>query len=226
MLAWADDVNLVGDNIDTIKKNDETSIDASEEVGLEINVEKTKYMLLSRHQNVGQSRDVKIADRSFENVSQFKYLGTTVINTNFIQEEIKRRLISDNTYYHSVQNLFSSSLLSKNVKIRIYETLILPFILYGCEILSLILREERRYWVFENRALEIMSGLESDEVTGGWRELPNEELHNLHFPPSVIRMVNLYYWLESQKERDHCDGQGVVGWILLKRILEIWAGVV
>jgi ABC-type siderophore export system fused ATPase/permease subunit len=71
LLAYAD-VNILGDNIDTIKKNTETLIDGSKEVGLEINVEKTKYMLLSRHQNVGQNRDIKIAKRSFENVSQFK----------------------------------------------------------------------------------------------------------------------------------------------------------
>jgi hypothetical protein len=83
LLAYADDVNLLGDNIDTIKKSTETLIDASNEVDLEINVEKTKYMLLSRHQNVGQNRDVKIANRSFENVSQFKYLGTIVTNQNF-----------------------------------------------------------------------------------------------------------------------------------------------
>jgi hypothetical protein len=82
LLAYADDVNLLGDNIDNIKKNTETLIDDSKEVDLEINVEKTKYMLLSRHQNVGQNRDIKIANRSFENVSQFKYLGTTVTNQN------------------------------------------------------------------------------------------------------------------------------------------------
>jgi hypothetical protein len=82
-LAYADDANLLGDSIDTIKKNTETLIDASKEVGLEINVEETKYMLLSRQQNVGQNRDMKIANRSFENVSQFKYLGTTVTNKKF-----------------------------------------------------------------------------------------------------------------------------------------------
>jgi ABC-type siderophore export system fused ATPase/permease subunit len=84
LLAYADDVNLLRDNTDTIKKNTETLIDASKEVSLEINVEKTKYMLLSRHQNVGQNRNIKIANISFENVSQFKYLGTTVTNKNLV----------------------------------------------------------------------------------------------------------------------------------------------
>jgi hypothetical protein len=122
-------VNLLGDNIDTINKNTETLIDASKEVGLEVNVRKTKYMLVSHDQNVGQNRDIKIGNRSFENVSQFKYLVTTVTNQNLIQEEIKRRLNSGNACYHSVQNLLSSHLLSRNVKARIYKTIILPVVL-------------------------------------------------------------------------------------------------
>jgi hypothetical protein len=124
-VAYADDVNLLGD---TIKKNTETLIDASKEDGLEINVEKTKYVLLSRHQNVGKNRDIKIASRSFEKVPRFKYLGTAVTNQNLIQEEINRRLNSGNGCYHSVQNILSSHLLSKNLKIRIYKTIILPVI--------------------------------------------------------------------------------------------------
>jgi hypothetical protein len=168
-LAYAD-VNLLGDNIDTIKKNTETLIDTSKEVGLEINVEKTKYRLLPRHQNVGQNRDIKITNRSFENVSQFKYLGTTVTNQNLIQEEIKRRLNSVNACYHSVQNLLSSRPPLKDVKIRMYKTIILPEVLYGCETWSLTIREEHRLRVFENRVLRRLFGPKRDEVTGEWRK--------------------------------------------------------
>jgi hypothetical protein len=101
-------------------------------------------MLLFLHQNVGQNRDIKITNRSFENVSQFKYLGTTVTNQDLVQEEIKRRLNSGNVCYHSVQNLLSSHLLLKNLIIRIYNTIILPVVLYGCETWSLTLREKHR----------------------------------------------------------------------------------
>jgi hypothetical protein len=86
----------------------------SKEVALEINVEKIKYMLLSRYLNACQNQD-----RLFQNISQFKYLRTTVTNQNFIQEEIKRRPNSGNSCYHSVQNLLSSPMLSKTLKIRI-----------------------------------------------------------------------------------------------------------
>jgi hypothetical protein len=107
-------------------------------------------MLPSHHQTVGQNRDIKTENRSFENVSQFKYLGMTVTNQNLIQEEIKRRMNSGNACYHSVQNLLSSRLLSKHVKIRTYKNAILSVVLYGCETWSLTLREEHRLRVLEN----------------------------------------------------------------------------
>jgi hypothetical protein len=78
--VYADDVNVLGDIICTIKKNTQTLMDASKEVGLEVNTEETKYMSLSHHQNAGQNHDMKIANRCFENVAQFRYLGTTITN--------------------------------------------------------------------------------------------------------------------------------------------------
>jgi hypothetical protein len=87
LLAYADDVNQLGDSIHTMTENTETSIHVSKEVCMELNIQQTKYMLLSCHQNAGKNRDIKIANRSFANVSQLKYLGTTVTNQNLIQDE-------------------------------------------------------------------------------------------------------------------------------------------
>jgi hypothetical protein len=96
-----------------------------------------------------------------------------------MQEEIKSRLNSGNACYHSVQSLLSSLLLPRNVKVKIHKTTILPVVLYGFETWSLILREEHRLRVFENRVLRRIFGRRRDEVTGEWRKLHNEELHIL-----------------------------------------------
>jgi hypothetical protein len=96
-------------------------------------------MLPSRHENAGQHYDIKIGNRYFENVAQFRYLGTTITNQNLIQEEIKRRLNPGNACYHSVQKPLSSRLLSKNLNIRIYKTILLPVVLYVCKTWSLTL---------------------------------------------------------------------------------------
>jgi hypothetical protein len=103
-----------------------------------------------------------------------------VTNQNVIQEEMKRRLNSDNASYSSVQNLLSSCLLSKSLKIRIYKTIILPLVLYGHETWSLTLREEHRLRAFENRVLRKAFGPKGDEAMGEWRKLHNEELHDLY----------------------------------------------
>jgi len=112
-------------------------------------------------------------------VEQFKYLGTTLTNQSSIQEEIKSKLKSGNACYHSVQIVLCSSLLSKNIEIKIYRTVIFPVVLYGCESWSLTLREERRLRVFENRALSRIFGPKRDEVTGERRKLHKEELNDL-----------------------------------------------
>jgi len=88
-----------------------------------------------------------------------------------------------------VQNLLSSRLLSKNLKIKIYRTIILSVVLYGCETWSLILREEGRLRVFENRVLRRIIGPNRDEVTGEWRNLHNEELSDLYSSPNIVRVI-------------------------------------
>ena len=123
-------------------------------------------MVMSRYQNAGRIHSVRNDNNTFESVEEFKYLGTTLTNQNSIAEEIKSRLRLGNSCYHSVQNLLSSRLLSKNVHIKIYRTKILSVVLYGCETWSLTLREERKLRVFENMVLRRIFGPRRDEVTG------------------------------------------------------------
>jgi hypothetical protein len=137
LLAYADDVNIMGEYIYSRKKSTEALIDASKEFGLEVNPEKTKYMLMSPSQKTGQTHSIQIANRSFEDAAKFKYLGTTLTDQNYMHEEIKSGLNSGNVCYHSIQSLLSSCLLSRNLKVKIYKTIILPVVLHGCETLSL-----------------------------------------------------------------------------------------
>jgi 7,8-dihydro-6-hydroxymethylpterin-pyrophosphokinase len=153
LLSYADNVTVVGENIDTIKKNTEAFLNASKEVSTEVNPEETKYMLMSRSQRIGQKRNIKTANRSFDDVSKFKYLGTTLTDQNCLHEEIKSRLNSGNACYRSVHSLLSSRQLCNDVKVKIYKTIILPVVLYGCETWSVTLREEHRLRVFGNRVL-------------------------------------------------------------------------
>jgi len=121
-------------------------------------------------------------------VEEFKYLGTTLTNQNTIAEEIKSRLRAGSACYHSVQNLLSSRLLSKNLKIKIYRTIILPVDLYRCETWSLTRREESKLRVFENTVLRIF-GPTKNEITGEWRRLHNEELNDLYSSPNIVRVI-------------------------------------
>jgi hypothetical protein len=82
-------VNLLEDNVDTVNKNTETVTEGTKQVGLEVNVEKTEYMLLLHHHNAGPNRDIKLEIRSFENVTQFKYLGTIITNQNVIKRKLR-----------------------------------------------------------------------------------------------------------------------------------------
>jgi hypothetical protein len=92
LLVYADDINLLGEDINIIKRNSEALMDASKEIGLEVNSEKTKYMFMSRHQTAGQSNYIRVANKCFEKVAKFKYLGSTLTDQNCIHEEIRSRL--------------------------------------------------------------------------------------------------------------------------------------
>ncbi|KAJ4437296.1 hypothetical protein ANN_17434 [Periplaneta americana] len=286
-----DDVNMLGENPQTIRENMEILLEANKAIGLEVNPEKIKYMIMSHDQNIVRNGNIKIGDLSFKEVEKFKYLGATVTNINDTREEIKCRINMENACCYSIEKLLSSSLLSKNLnvntqsitseldpsfgkteertkvsqghgassrittlpwhtdqltriqgplevdpvlaksledqlsrdleigedsgsddesdtlpweweakllsssllsknlKVRIYKTVILPAVLYGCETWTLTLREEQRLGVFENKVLRKIFGAKRDEVTGEWRKLHNGELHSVYSSPDIIRNI-------------------------------------
>jgi len=165
-------------------------------------------------------------------VEEFKYLGTTLTNQNSVQEEIKSTMNSGNACCHSEQNLLSSSLLSKNLMIKIYRTVISPVVVYGW---LLTLREGCRLRVLEytRRLLRRIFGPKRDKVTGEWRNLHNEGLNNLYSSPSVrvikSRLMRWSghvalmgggetytgFWWVNLKEIDHLEDPGIDGRIIL-----------
>ncbi|KAJ4434507.1 hypothetical protein ANN_23069 [Periplaneta americana] len=189
LLVYADDVNMLGENPQTSREIAEILLEASKGMGLEVNPEKTKYTIMSRDQNIVRNGTIKVGELYFEEVEKFKYLGATVTNINDTREEIKRRINIGNACYYSVEKFLSSSLLSKNLKVRIYGTVILPVVLLCCETWTLTLREEQILRVFENKVLRKIFGAKRDEFTGEWRKLHNAELHAFYSSPGIIRNI-------------------------------------
>ena len=180
LLVYAPDVNILGGVVHNVKKNREALVVASKESRLEVNADKlsTCSCLETRMQD----------EFTIQGLITLPLRGWK--SSNFWeQEEIKCRMKSGNACYHSVHNLLSSNLLSQNIKFKIYRTLTLPFVLYGCNIWSVTLREERRLSVFENRALKGIFEPKRDKVTGELSKLRNEELNDLYCSPNIVLVI-------------------------------------
>jgi hypothetical protein len=167
-------------------------------------------MVMSPDQNAGQSHSIKADNASFQRVKLFTYLGTTVLNQNYIQEEITSKMKSG---IYSVLNILSAGLQSKNIKNNVYRTIVLPVVLYGCETRSLTLRGERKLGLSENRVLGRIFGPKRDEVTGEWRKLHNEEPKDLYSSPSIIRVIKSIMRWELHVTR--MGKRRVVYWVLV-----------
>jgi len=113
----------------------------------------------------------------------------------FVSESNSHNISTDSVYFETVEDFrylgttLTTSLLTKNLKIKIFRTAILPVVVYGCETWSLTLKEERKPRVLENRVFRRIFGAKRDEVTGEWRKLYNEEFNDLHSSPSIVRAI-------------------------------------
>jgi hypothetical protein len=124
-------VDIWGASVHTVKKRTEALVFANKEIGQEVNAEKIKYMVMPQEKKSGKNHNIKISSKSFEMEEQFIYLATTLTNQNYIHKEIKSGLKSENVCYHSAQNVLSSGLIPKNIKVKICRNITLP-VLYVC----------------------------------------------------------------------------------------------
>jgi hypothetical protein len=235
LLVCVDDIHILEGSVHTIK-NAEALVVPSKETGLEVNAD--KYMVMSRDWNAGRRHNTELDNTSSERVEDLKYLGTTLKNQNSIQKENKSRLKSGNSFCHSVQNLLSSSVLSKILKIKIYRTIIFPVVLYGCETWSLKSREKHRLRVFKNRVLRRIFGPKEDEKTDEWRKLHNEEINDMYSSANIFRVIksrgmrwaehvarmgesraHTGFWWRNLRKRDYLGDPGLDGRIMRSWIL-------
>ena len=115
LLVYDGDVNILAENLQTVRENTEIFMKANKDICLEVNSEKTKYMVTSRHQNLVHNRNIVIGNLSLENVEKFRFLGVTVTKTNNIREEIKRRINMGNACYYSHEKILLSRLFFQEI---------------------------------------------------------------------------------------------------------------
>ncbi|VVC44605.1 Reverse transcriptase domain [Cinara cedri] len=163
---------------------------AAEKVGLRVNEEKTKYMVVSRRNgNQVQEEFIEVEEYKFKRVDQFKYLGSIITQDNDIKTEISTRLQSANKCFFGLSKIFRSRAISKNLKVRMYLTLLRPIVLYGAETWPLRKTEERRIAVFERKVLRKMYGAYYDVLANEWRKLHNEEVQSLFQRPDILKEI-------------------------------------
>lgn len=191
LLAFADDVDIVGNSTVDIKTTFNDFEKSASSIGLKINEDKTKYMYSTRHNQrrdrIGQN--ITMDEYNFERVKKFKYLGTMLTENNDGTEEINSRIQAGNRCLYAVQDLLKSKVTSRRTKINIYKTIIRPVVMYGCEAWTLTAANEERLRVFERRILRKIYGPIFDASTGRYRIRTNKELKDLYGDSDIVREV-------------------------------------
>ncbi|KAF0721180.1 putative transposon-derived protein F52C9.6 [Aphis craccivora] len=156
-------------------------------MGLSINEEKTKFMILSRR-NVNQS-NLKVGSMNFEKVDNFKYLGVNINNSNNMHNEIKERIANGNRCYFSINKLLRSKLLSRKSKTTLYTSYLRPVVTYGCETWSTTKDDNRKLAIWERRILRNIYGPVYNDNLGIYEKRHNEELYDLYGKPNILTYI-------------------------------------
>ena len=185
-LTYADDVDLIAESREDILRLVMPFQEVANKVGLQINFGKTKILKMSRE---GGDGSLVINDKEIEEVEEFKYLGTTVTNKNDMKTEILIRITAANRCYFSLISIMKKRSVSKKTKLRLYNTIIRPVVLYACETWSMTKEIEHRLMVFENTILRRIAGPIFDREENIWRRRHNAELREYTSQEKIVDVI-------------------------------------
>lgn len=187
ILAFADDVVILGDTLEQVRTDTSRFLHNAEKIGLVVNDEKTKYLVVSRRRDLPPSIDV---DRhTFERVEEFKYLGSILTNKSEVTKEVQQRITNANRMFFSLNNLFRSRLISQKNKVHLYTTLVRPVLLYGCETWATSATTEEAICAFERKVLRKIYGPIYNAMEGKWERRKKDDLYQRYGKPHIGRIL-------------------------------------
>lgn len=190
ILAYADDIDIISRSENDLKKTFLALQNSAVKMGLNINEEKTKYMITNENSRQRKTEQhIKIYNHIFEKVNNFTYLGVIVNRHNNIQEEINKRILNSNKCYFAMIHLFKSKYLTRTTKVRLYKTLIKPVLTYGSETWVLTEHDKSRLAVFERKILRKVYGPVKEN--GEWRLRYNREIYELYNSPDIVTDIKI-----------------------------------
>lgn len=186
-LAYADDIILISGSREQLRRMASSYCKIASRAGLQVSEDKTEYMVLSKAASDGDP--LTVDSFCFKRTSTFKYLGSLLNDQNNYETEINARISGANKAYFSLQEVLKKRSLSRNFKIRIYQSMIMPVVMYGCETLTFRRTDEQKLHVFERKILRKIYGPVRDTQTGEWKIRNNHELTELYAQTDIIKRM-------------------------------------
>ncbi|KAL4085250.1 hypothetical protein QTP88_027109 [Uroleucon formosanum] len=187
LLAYADDIVILGDSQNEVEASINKLIKSSKRMGLIINESKIKYMIMSRRSRILQN--LAVGEYTFEQVEDFKYLGVNLNNKNDMHNEIRLRLNAANRGYYAMSKMFSSKLLSKETKMKLYISYLRPIVMYGCETWSTTKGDETKLLTFERKVLRKVYGPIYNTETGQYEKRTNADIERIFNGPNIQKYL-------------------------------------